>query len=304
RTNAQSRAFEEALTRRGLPYRLVGGFKFYERKEVKDVLAYLRLYENPKESVSVARCQKLGKRRFAAYQAWREQYQADPDHDDSPGSVIQAILQATKYRELYDDSDPEEVVKLDNIQELLAHASQFESIATFLENVALIQDDYGPEGARAEQTERDEVTLMSLHSAKGLEFEAVFLVGLEENLLPHSRSLMDADQLAEERRLCYVGITRAKRRLFFTCARRRWVFGSVQTSCRSRFLDDLDPDLLEVNRLEEFDDGGERLWRRRGATPRRGHAGRSAVPERTLDTSDSQLTDLLYGDIDLDHLFD
>lgn len=253
RTNAQSRAFEEALTRYRLPYQLIGGFKFYERKEIKDLLAYLRLYLNPKESVSLKRITKVGKRRLNSYLDWRTNYQSQAEKDETPLKLLQEILLATKYRDLYDPGDPEEAVKLENINELLAHASQFADASIYLENIALIQDDYLPDGAAQDDlSQKDQVSLMSLHSAKGLEFPVVFMVGMEENLLPHSRSLFDPEQLSEERRLCYVGITRAKDKLFFTCARRRWQYGMTTASCRSRFLDDLSDDLLEIERLDEF----------------------------------------------------
>ncbi len=256
RTNAQSRAFEEALTRYRLPYRLIGGFKFYERKEIKDLLAYLRLYFNPKESVSLKRITKIGKRKLNAYLDWRETYQKQIEKEETPLKLLQEILIATKYRDLYDPGDPEEAVKLENINELLSHASQFTETTTYLENIALIQDDYLPDQppTNSSDEEKDLVSLMSFHSAKGLEFPVVFMVGMEENLLPHSRALFDNEQLSEERRLCYVGITRAKDKLFFTCARRRWQYGMTTASCRSRFLDDLSADLLEVERLDEFSD--------------------------------------------------
>lgn len=304
RTNAQSRAFEEALTRQGIPYRLVGGFKFYERKEVKDLLAYLRLFVNPKESVSVARVQKIGKRRYRDYQAWREEAAASFESAlPAPADILKKIITVTKYKDLFDPEDPEDSVRLENINELLANANQFTSIDQFLENVALIQDDYGPDGQRRAEAERDEVTLMSLHSAKGLEFKVVFLVGMEENLLPHSRSLFDAEQLAEERRLCYVGITRAKDKLYFTYCHHRWTYSGMSSVCRSRFLDDLDPQLLEVTRVE--DTSNERPFSFR---PTRGWAAKvkPTTPSRlqlddpglTLDLEDSQLDSFLDGDID------
>ncbi|MBQ6154687.1 UvrD-helicase domain-containing protein [bacterium] len=306
RTNAQSRAFEEALTRQGIPYRLVGGFKFYERKEVKDLLAYLRLFANPKESVSVARVQKIGKRRYQAYLNWRDQLSEEDRDTLGPGELLQQIITATKYLDLYDRQDPEDAVKLENITELIAHASQFNSVSNFLENVALIQDDYGPDGKRVEEDERDEVTLMSLHSAKGLEFSVVFLVGMEENLLPHSRSLFDAEALAEERRLCYVGITRAKKKLYFSHCHRRWTYGGTSTVCRSRFLDDLDPELLEVTHVEDLADRRVYPWQqnRHGRFGNSSHSSTKQSSQiqleegRTLDLDDSQLDAFLDGDLD------
>jgi DNA helicase-2/ATP-dependent DNA helicase PcrA len=305
RTNAQSRIFEEALTREGLPYRLVGGFKFYERKEIKDVLAYLRLVENPKESVSLARVRKIGKRRMDNYLVWREKFREQTAPNNSPAAMIQEILDVTKYRDLYDPHDGEEAVKLENINELLAHASQFTTTSHFLENVALIQDDYGVDGEKIRDSERDEVTLMSLHAAKGLEFTVVFLVGLEENLLPHSRSLFDAEQLAEERRLCYVGITRAKEKLYLTHARKRWQYSGVVVCERSRFLDDVDRELLEVTRVDET--GRQPQWRRKtqdGKAQRQKKTwtapGVIDDEGRRLDVDDTQLTEVLYGKMDFD----
>ena len=280
-----------------MPYRLVGGFKFYERKEIKDLLAYLRLYVNPKESVSITRVQKIGKRRYQKYLDWRESYQQGDTVDASPVTILQEILSVTNYQELYDPHDPEDVQKLENIKELLSHASQFTSIETFLENIALVQDDnYGPDGQLIPEKDRDEVTLMSLHAAKGLEFAVVFLVGMEENILPHSRSIFDADQLAEERRLCYVGITRAKEKLYFTHCRRRWSYTGYTTCCRSRFLDDLDPSLLEINRVEDYSQSsdGDVLRRRRVPRSRQTFIDDS----RTIDLDDSQLDDFLLGDMD------
>ncbi len=297
RTNAQSRAFEEALTRAAIPYRLVGGFKFYERKEIKDLLAYLRLYVNPKESVSIARVQKIGKRRYAAYLAWREEFSANLDSADAkPADLLRDILAVTKYRDRFDADDPEDFVHLENIDEFLANANQFSSTDQFLENVALIQDDYGPDGKRSDDDNRAQVTLMSLHSAKGLEFDTVFLVGMEENLLPHSRSLWDPEQLSEERRLCYVGITRAKNQLYFTYCHRRWTYSGMSGVTRSRFLDDLDPALLEVTHFEDNSHARPFPWK----SPKPSVS--AAIPlgdsGLTLDTSDSQLDEFLDGDID------
>ncbi len=299
RTNAQSRLFEEALTRYGLPYKLVGGFKFYERKEIKDVLAYLRLFHNPKESVSLQRVRKIGKRRLDKYLIWRDKAQNSEMPNNSPLSIIQEILQATDYKALYDEHDPEEMVKLENINELLTHASQFQTIESFLENVALIQDDYGPDGLETKKLTRDEVILMSLHSAKGLEFPVVFLVGMEENYLPHSRSLFNKEQLAEERRLCYVGITRAKTQLYLTYARRRWTYGGTNIMCRSRFIDDLAEDLLDIERLEE--EYQEKNWSRKEPNWTKYQTKKPvAMPNssRKLDLDDCQLSEVLNGELD------
>lgn len=316
RTNAQSRAFEEALTRRGIPYRLVGGFKFYERKEVKDLLCYLRLVNHPQETVSLARATKIGKRRLSNFLTWRDEMKA-AEREQPPLVLLEEILRVTDYRKLYDPDDPEELVKLENINELLAHASQFESVNNFLENVALVQDDYGPDGRKLQgNQDRDEVTLMSLHSAKGLEFTIVFMVGMEENLLPHSRALFDPTELAEERRLCYVGITRAKEQLYFTHARKRWLYGTVTATARSRFIDDLNPDLLDVQYFEETSRPtyGQTGWRRptnswnnRVYASSRQSAPSTTVatkPVRRLDLEDCQLDEVLRGELDVSKFLD
>ncbi len=295
RTNAQSRSFEEALSRLGIPYKLIGGFKFYERKEIKDALCYLRLFVNSQESVSLQRAQKIGKRRYNKYLAWRQQYleknPADPGLQD-PATTLEAILQATSYRQLYDPSEVEEAAKLENLAELLAYAKQFSTINSFLENIALVQDEVDLQGRRWHESNRDEVSLMSLHSAKGLEFAVVFMVGMEDNLLPHSRSLYDSEQLAEERRLCYVGITRAKEKLYFTHARRRWSYSGVINCCRSCFLDDVGAGLLDIQ-LKQADSLADNSWQ---TVRRHKRSSPSTSPPvgRYLDLQDTQLDEFLY----------
>jgi len=267
RTNAQSRSFEEAFVRAGIPYRLVGGFKFYERKEIKDVLAYLRLFLNPSDSVSRERATKLGKRKLAEFEAWRVKRSAENNvqvgdttnnYFQPPYPVLKEILDVTGYIETYDKNDPEDVARVENVQELLNVAAQFEDTAVFLENVALVQDDYLADA----DTDQDQnaVTMMSLHSAKGLEFPVVFMVGMEEGLLPHSRALFDKEQMEEERRLCYVGITRAKEKLYFTYARQRWTYGNITYSLRSRFLADIPPQLLHEHVLSGSDNYRRRAY--------------------------------------------
>ena len=242
RTNAQSRPFEEAFVRSGIPYRLVGGTKFYERKEVKDVLAYLRWFTNPLDQVSFARIEKLGKRKLTSFVEWATQHRKTLV-TESPLTQLESILTISHYQDQFDQKDEQDAARLENIQELLNVASQFQLVTRFLENVALVQDGYMSDLAEGESP--NAVTLMSLHSAKGLEFPVVFLVGLEEGLLPHSRSLWDKTQMEEERRLCYVGITRAKDKLYLTYANKRWVYGTSTYTTRSRFLNDIAPDLLE-----------------------------------------------------------
>lgn len=242
RTNAQSRPFEEVFVRKRIPYQIIGGMKFYERKEVKDVLAYMRIAINPLDAVSQERAEKNGKRRLQAYRTWLETHQTKIK-EMPPFDLLDNILKATQYMKNFSEDDPQDVARLENIQELLNTAARFTSSAQFLENVALVQDGYlqdAPPG-----TQPNAVTLMSLHSAKGLEFPMVCIVGAEEGLLPHQRSLWEKEQMEEERRLCYVGITRAKQKLFVTYARKRWNFGRVTYSTRSRFLSEIGADLVK-----------------------------------------------------------
>ena len=245
RVNAQSRAFEEAFVRAGIPYRLVGGFKFYERKEIKDVLAMVRWMVNPADRVSEERLKKVGKRKFSSLAAWRdEKMSSEPQILQQPGKLIQELLALTEYQSRFDPKDPEDQSRLENIQELQNVALQFSDSSQFLENVALVQDDVMAD--LAGENSHGQVTMMSLHSAKGLEFEIVFMVGMEDGLLPHSRSLFDREQLEEERRLCYVGITRAKEKLVMSYARRRFLHGTATSSISSRFLQEIPQRLLKI----------------------------------------------------------
>lgn len=235
RTNAQSRSFEEIFLKAGMPYRLVGGVQFYERKEIKDVLAYLRLVANPKDSVSLKRIEKTGKIRS------RKFLELTINPEDATIDILDDILRVTEYLDYLDDGSEQGLVRIENVKELKSVAELFPNLVQFLENVALIQDKQMPvaEGAGdkgQESREKEAVTLMTIHAAKGLEFETVFLVGLEEGLFPHSRSMLDPTQMEEERRLAYVGITRAKRKLFLSYARSRLYFGTRSNNLPSRFL--------------------------------------------------------------------
>jgi len=241
RTNAQSRAFEEMFIRAGIPYVLVGGTKFYERKEVKDVLAYARSVLNPKDKVSVKRAEKLGKRRMASLMEGRVEYMAK---DHTPAEILNWVLTTTKYLDKYDEEVEEDLARIENVKELMAVAEEFSTLTEFLENVALVQAEYYADEKSKDTSQA--VTLMTLHAAKGLEFRAVFLVGLEEGLFPHSRSLSDNEEMEEERRLMYVGITRAKERLVLSYAKKRAVWGASGPQMRSRFVEEIDPNLMEV----------------------------------------------------------
>lgn len=302
RTNAQSRAFEEACIRHGVPYQLVGGFKFYERKEIKDLLAYVRLVINPHDSVSLQRAEKNGKRRLLKFFEWQASLSADkPDSDKksvstfSPAELLKTILSVTNYSDTLDSQDPEDQTRLENITELLAVAEQFEDLTTFLENIALVQDNTMDK--LEPNSKQTGITLMSLHSAKGLEFPVVFMVGMEEGLLPHSRSLLDPKQLEEERRLCYVGITRAQDTLFLTYARRRWGNGSSGYSIQSRFLSDIPQQEISFK-----SQGGEHTHQHFSSHTPAGKA--TASSERRLVYDDDSLDAVLQGELDIDAFLD
>lgn len=244
RTNAQSRSIEEVFLHHSIPYTLIGGTRFYERKEIKDVLAYLRAVDNPKDTISLKRIEKIGKMRMQKFQIYIETL----DREKLPETItlLDTVVQKTNYLELYDTEDEDDQSRLENIKELRSVAIQFPHLSQFLENVALVEQEYMPDNV-VNGDKKDAITLMTLHAAKGLEFPIVFMVGMEEGLFPHSRSLMDKHELEEERRLCYVGITRAKKKLFFTYAKRRLFFGQKTSNTVSRFLLELPEEVLAKN---------------------------------------------------------
>jgi DNA helicase-2/ATP-dependent DNA helicase PcrA len=287
RVNAMSRVIEEALVRSGIPYRVYGGLRFYDRKEVKDLVAYLRLLVNPDDEVSLRRIINEPRRaigdatvdQIAAYAASNglPLFAAVMDIDEvglparartavagfaalmmelmearidqQPEEFVRTLIEKTGFKRQYEaDKTDEGRARLENIEEFVGAVGQYQQqnpeggLEGFLENVALVSDlDNLPETQRP-------LTLMTLHSAKGLEFPAVFLVGLEEGLFPTTRAMFDDDKLEEERRLCYVGITRAMKRLYISHARTRMLFGSRQAFARSRFVDEIPPRLIGDNR--------------------------------------------------------
>ncbi len=246
RTNAQSRVLEEALLHSGIPYVLVGGVRFYERREVKDVLSFLRLLANSKDSVSRNRVKKLGIRRFEKFEDFRKEI-TDINKFQTL-DLLDAILQKTDYLSKYRIESEENLARLENIKELRSVGMEFPNLPDFLENVALIEHEEDTTNQKSlinKESLKNAVTLMTLHAAKGLEFGIVFIVGMEEGLFPHSRSLFDIGQLEEERRLCYVGITRAKDLLYLTYAGKRLFFGQRSSNPPSRFLIDIPQQLLE-----------------------------------------------------------
>jgi len=261
RTNAQSRAIEEMLIDYNIPYRIIGGVRFYERKEIKDILAYLRFLQNGKDLVSLERIinfppRKIGKITWGiivekGLDNATKEYENIAKFTDiiqrlrqyigkiSVSELIEKVLHESGIFEYLSDGNIENESRLENIEELRSVAEKHESLSDFLEEVALVSDiDNYDERA-------DALTLMTLHSAKGLEFSVVFLVGMEEGLFPHSRCQEDPSELEEERRLCYVGMTRAKDRLYLTCAHSRMLYGNIQYNTRSRFLEEIPPELLD-----------------------------------------------------------
>lgn len=284
RTNAQSRALEERFMQAGVPYKIIGGVRFYERKEVKDILAYLLAIHNPNDALSFRRILNVPTRGIGdkAIQVLTD----TADRDGSPlagvigraedvdglapasrkavlrfdslyrklravaaestvDQLIATVMKESGYETWIDDGTVESAARLENLAELRTAAKRYdhlrgpEALSVFLEDVALITDvDSYDQAAEA-------VTLMTLHAAKGLEFPAVFIIGLEEGIFPHNRSLMDAEEMEEERRLAYVGITRAKERLYLMYATSRVIFGNVQANLPSRFLADIPETLLQ-----------------------------------------------------------
>jgi len=244
RTNAQSRVIEEAFLHAGIPYTLVGGTRFYERKEIKDVLSYLRLVAHPKDTVSLKRIEKLGKGRMKKFLDWQKRIDTDKKLISlSTLELLDTILDVTQYADLYDANVEEEAYRLENIKELRSVATEFPDLSEFLDTVALLENEPIPDKLTVKRT--NVVTLMTLHASKGLEFHTVFLIGMEEGLFPHSRSLMDKEELEEERRLCYVGLTRAKEKLYLSYANRRLFFGTRTQNMVSRFIADIPEHLLE-----------------------------------------------------------
>ncbi len=319
RTNAQSRVFEEVFIRVGLPYKVVGGVRFYERKEVRDVLAYLRVLANPEDSVPLRRILNVPKRgigeraeamidalslreKITFPQALRrvdeaygmaarsanavkrfntlmEELHTIVESGAGPATVLEAVLERTGYlAELQASTDPQDETRIENLQELAAVALEFEqdrgeenpgTLADFLEQVALVADsDQIPD----EDTEGSGViTLMTLHTAKGLEFPVVFLSGMEDGVFPHMRALGQTKELEEERRLAYVGITRARERLYLTRSTMRSAWGQPAYNPPSRFLEEIPDQYVR--------------WRRTGpATPSASMGGIASTPPSGLSS--------------------
>lgn len=284
RTNAMSRILEEAFVRSKVPYKVVGGLKFYDRKEVKDILAYLKVINNPVDSISLDRIINVPKRGIGDATIDKvKQYGLDRDmglyssmleiefvegltkravnsidkfislmnyfisikDEMKVSDLIKEIFEKTGYiKELKEEDSPENESRIENLNELYSAAVEFEenaedkSLAAFLERVALVSD-------QDSINENGGIVLMTLHTAKGLEFPVVFIAGMEDGIFPHSSYQEDEDELEEERRLCYVGITRAKQLLYITCAKQRLMFGRTMFNAVSSFVEEIPEDLIE-----------------------------------------------------------
>jgi DNA helicase II / ATP-dependent DNA helicase PcrA len=339
RTNAQSRVFEEVFIRTGLPYKVVGGVRFYERKEVRDALAYLRVLVNPEDTISMRRILNVPKRgigdraeagidalalreRISFSAALRradeapaiasrsvnainafleilDELQAMVDSGAPPDDILDVALHRSGYHdELVKSTDPQDETRLENLDEFISVAREFVEAAAaagepadlgaFLERVALVADadqipDQGDDGGV--------VTLMTLHTAKGLEFPVVFLTGMEDGVFPHSRSLTDMKELEEERRLAYVGITRARQRLAISRAAVRSAYGAPQHNPPSRFLEEIPAELLDWRR----DESAITRWSGTGTSGgASGVTSRYEPPRRTA--SDKPVISLNPGD--------
>lgn len=241
RTNAQSRTVEETFLHANIPYKLYGGVSFYARREIKDVMAYLRLIANPKDKVSKNRALKLGKRRYDKFEQMVKNLKDAPQI--RPITLIDKVLSATDYLLLVDDGTEQGLMRVENVKELKSVAADFENLTMFLESVTLMEGKVAPEKSYEREAPKS-VTLMTLHAAKGLEFDSVFIIGMEEGLFPHSRSMLDSAQIEEERRLAYVGMTRAKKKLYLTYATNRLYFGTKSSNLVSRFVVDIPQELI------------------------------------------------------------
>ncbi len=249
RMNAQSRVLEEGFLKYSIPYVLIGGIRFYERAEVKDILAMMRYADNPHDKVSSDRLGKVfGKRRLTTFM---DHLQSLDISSMTSLEILESLVTNSGYLDRYDPKDEDDQKKIENIKELKSVASTFLKLDDFLENITLVQQEYSLQEKNKKKENRDGVRLMTLHGAKGLEFEVVFLVGFEEGILPHSRCLVDETEVEEERRLCYVGITRAKDYLYITYASQRLYFGKSSLNEPSRFLADIPSDLVEIEETRD-----------------------------------------------------
>jgi len=262
RTNAQSRAFEELLVHRKIPYRIYGGLRFYERKEIKDILSYLSIIKNSFDLVALTRVintppRGIGEitlKRILSFNDNKARAQIPKyrefvnimnelrasSKNKRPDEIIEDIIYKTGYKKFLSDGSPESQTRLENIEELKIAASNYENLDNFLESVALVAD------IDSYNENQNVLTLMTIHSAKGMEFPVVFITGLEEGLFPHASSISDQFELEEERRLFYVGMTRAMQRLYITYSKIRLMYGRLEPQIPSRFISELPQEHLDL----------------------------------------------------------
>ena len=332
RMNAQSRAIEDILMRERIPYKVIGGLKFYERKEIKDTIAYLRLVHNTSDNLSLKRIinepkRGIGKtsldqiqeisektgasmydvikdaqnygltRVYSNSRDFIEQIEAIRAKKDSMkiSDLIKEVLNKTGYTKALElENSIEAQTRIENIEEFLTVAIEFEeesadnTLAEFLENITLSSDIDGM------QDQEDSVTLMTLHSAKGLEFPVVFLVGMEEGIFPGYKSIGEPKDLEEERRLFYVGITRAKQYLYLTCAKHRTIFGSTSYNQISRFVKEIPDELLEgYSEVVESKSSNENQFRDLGY--RWSYGSGQSVKTYKMDEDDKKAVAKVFG---------
>ena len=334
RMNTQSRVIETILNTEGIPYRIIGGLKFYERKEIKDIIAYLRLIYNTKDNLSLRRIINEPKRgigktsldqiaeiadtygksmydviknanEYGLNKVYANTHEFIQTIDElvnksskmTISELTQSILRNTGYIKALEKEDTKEAEnRIENLEEFLTVTMEFEEeaendLGSFLENMALASD---VDEMDNKEESNDRVTLMTLHSAKGLEFPVVFLVGLEEGIFPGNKSIDDPNEVEEERRLCYVGITRAKEHLYLTCARSRTIFGSTSYNAISRFLKEVPEDLLNEESVlstnsglkATFDNNINYEWNYGENTEvKRYNIGKSKIPSKVVASS-------------------
>jgi DNA helicase-2/ATP-dependent DNA helicase PcrA len=334
RTNAQSRSIEETFIHYGIPYRIVGGQRFYDRKEIKDLMAYLRLIYQPEDKISFTRAanipsRSIGEKTLDTFFAWQKmnnmtlleaitEVQTCEEltkravkglsefgdllatmrsimEDGSPAGVIESLVRRLDYYNYLSDGTPQSESRIENVKELLSVAQSYEEqgMDVFLEEVSLVSDvDQADLSGNA-------VTFMSLHASKGLEFPVVFMLGMEETVFPHSRALYDQFEMEEERRLCYVGMTRAREELYMTYASSRMLFGGVQHNPPSRFMSEIDAKFQPADSSLGF--GGAQSH---GATTlRSAHAEPDPMLQPIISDEPRYVPDLNEGDTVKHQLF-
>jgi len=320
RTNAQSRSIEEAFIRYNIPYRIVGGQRFYDRKEVKDLMAYLRVIYQPQDRISFERivnipARGIGTKSLQNFYEWQEQNNYSlleslekVDHNSTLSTkaknsfieladiiisarrqmnettlpvLLESLIRRIDYYAYLDDRSIQGESRIENVKELVGVASNYQDLGLdgFLEEVSLVSD------LDMANFDGNAVTLMTLHAAKGLEFPVVFMTGMEESIFPHSRSLFDQSEMEEERRLCYVGMTRAKEELYLLHATRRMLYGGVQHNPPSRFLSEVDAEVSsETGSNISFDNNYE-----------------SGLGPSTIDTSEPRIVPEIYEGDNVEH---